>query len=66
MMIVVRAYEGAEGIADRLRHPRQLSLVPRTQLTDLRYMFTNDKQDDVEMVRQFRLLYIRACLIFVQ
>ena len=33
MMIVVRAYEGAERMADRLLHPHQLSLVPRTELT---------------------------------
>ena len=26
----------------------------------LGYMFTNDKQDDVEMLRQLRLLYIRS------
>ena len=26
----------------------------------LRYMFTNDKQDDVEMLRQLRLLYMRS------
>ena len=26
----------------------------------LEYMFTNDKQDDVEMLRQLRLLYMRA------
>ena len=26
----------------------------------LGYMFTNDKQDDVEMLRQFRLLYMRS------
>ena len=25
----------------------------------LGYMFTNDKQDDVEMLRQLRLLYMR-------
>ena len=26
----------------------------------LGYMFTNDKQDDVEMLRQLRLLYMRS------
>ena len=28
--------------------------------THLGYMFTNDKQDDVEMVRQLCLLYMRS------
>ena len=26
----------------------------------LGYMFTNDKQDDIEMLRQLRLLYMRS------
>ena len=29
----------------------------------LGYMFTNDKQDDVEMLRQLRLLYMRSTTI---
>ena len=31
----------------------------------LRYMYTNDKQDNVEMLRQLRLLYMRSSKILL-